>query len=604
MVRVRAGLPAQLIILLLLSSSLAGCTSSPDLTSGCTYEGATNYDESAEADDGSCVFEVPPELAPGCTYEGASNFNEGAEVDDGSCNFPQPPEQTTGCIYSNALNFDENATLDDGSCEFKPYIIFGCNDTEAINFDTNTTYDNGTCKYNTKHVLMVLIDGWRPDSIAAGHTPTIDSMIPDSAWSLAMRTEDTAISGSGHSSFLTGVHRDKHQVHSNNFDNHNYADYPYFFRHIRDSSPDLHRAAYHYWPTMADAALDESVCSDCGDYIQDYDQNIVDRLVNDMATKDLNAVTLVLDIMDGRGHSYGFNSSHPQYLAGMNQTDIWLGEVMDAIQVRENFENEDWMVILSSDHAGTDGGHGHNIPEHRNVPLIIWGAESPGEIWPPPDAVDIVPTALRHLGIEIDSTWGLDGRALGIAPTAQPVAALDTNLVFNGDGELERGMTPGYDASVPGWVDNGSMTTWIYNIPTYLQQTDPGPNERGGNYFGGGSSDSSMHQNIDLSGISAEVATGGLTFSLTAYLGGYADQNDRMELLIEFFDANGSSLLSGGIGPIYAEDRDNTTGIFLYGEIGAVPDDSAWVKLTLNAYLEYGYNDAYADNISLVISPE
>ena len=595
----------QLVAIILLSAPLSGCATTETVAKepiGCTYQDALNFNESAALDDGSCQFPQPPQETPGCTYEGALNFNGSASVDDGSCQFPQPPEEKPGCIYSNALNFDENATEDDGSCVFRPYIVFGCDDPEALNFTSNTTYNDGSCEYLTRHVLMVLVDGWRPDSIAAGHTPTIDSMLPESAYSMAARVEDTTISGSGHSSFLTGVHRDKHNVNGNNFDDHNYEQYPYWFRLLRDSVPDTHRSAYHNWPSMSDAALDESVCSGCGDYFQGYDQTIVDRLVADLATKQMNAATLVLDIMDAYGHSTGFNASNPDYLSGMNQTDIWLGEAMDAIQSRLNYHNEEWMVIISSDHAGTGYGHGYNIPEHRDVPLIIWGAEFTGEIWPSPDAVDAVPTALRHLGVEIDTAWGLDGRALGIEATAKPVAELGVNLVFNGDGEYERGMTPGYDASIPGWVDNSTMTTWIYNVPTYLQSTDPGTEDRGSNYFGGGSGESSMYQEIDLSGISEEIGWGNLTYMLSAFLGGYSDQDDRMEVVVEFFDSNGGLLLYEEIGPVYATDRNGVTGIYLREAVGQVPEDSLWARVTLNAYHDTGYNDAYADVVSLVIS--
>jgi hypothetical protein len=260
------------------------------------------------------------------------------------------------------------------------------------------------------------------------------------------------------------------------------------------------------------------------------------------------------------------------------------------------------MVIISTDHAGSGYGHGYNIPEHREVPLIIWGAESLGTIWPAPDAVDIVPTALHHMGVEARSEWDLDGRAVGIGPTAPPASALGVNLVFNGDGEFERGMTPGFDASVPGWVDNGTMTTWIYDVPDYLQKTDPGPADGGSNYFGGGSGDTTMYQEISLSAIQTDIASGNLTYNLSAFLGGYSSQDDRMEIIIEFFDSSGNLLLSGGIGPVYAADRNYTTGIHLHGVIGQVPADSAWARVTLNAYLESGYNDAYADNVSLILS--
>jgi hypothetical protein len=89
-----------------------------------------------------------------------------------------------------------------------------------------------------------------------------------------------------------------------------------------------------------------------------------------------------------------------------------------------------------------------------------------------------------------------------------------------------------------------------------------------------------------------------------AFLGGYSSQNDRMEVLVEFFDSTGNLLLSGGIGPVYAADRNSTTGIFLREEIGEVPPSSAYVRVTLNAYLSYGYNDAYADNVSLILSTQ
>ncbi len=566
-----------LVVLLLLSGSLTGCTSSPDDT----------------------------ETASGCTYPDALNFNESAVTDDGSCEYPEPPEETPGCTYEGATNYDEAATVDDGSCEYPPDPIPGCTDTSALNFNATADTNDGSCRHIQPHVMMVLLDGWRPDVIAAAHTPTIDMMMQDSAYSMEARVDDTTISGSGHSSFLTGVHRDKHNVHGNSFGDANYQEYPYWFNLLKYERPEMHTAAYHNWLPMANTALDFSVCGYCVDmYVTGSDNSIATQLATDLANQQMDAVTIVIDAPDAAGHGYGFHPSIPQYVAAMNQSDAWLGMIMDAIFARTNYAEEDWMVIISSDHAGSGYGHGYNIPEHREVPLIIWGTDSPGPIWPAPNLVDIVPTALHHMGVEVSPEWGLDGRAIGLEPTGPPDAELGVNLVFNGDGELERGMTPGFDASVPGWVDNGTMTTWIYDVPDYLQKTDPGPADGGSNYFGGGSGDSTMHQEIALAGIAEEIGWGNLTYSLTAYIGGYLSQNDCMEVLVEFFDASGNLLLSEGIGPVYAADRNYTTGIHLHGVVGQVPEDSAWARVTLNAYLEYGYNDAYADDVSLIISTQ
>ena len=70
---------------------------------GCTNPGASNYNQLANVDDGSCLFSTSsggggPQpgggggggnpLAPGCTDPLALNYNPLAQVDDGSCVYP------------------------------------------------------------------------------------------------------------------------------------------------------------------------------------------------------------------------------------------------------------------------------------------------------------------------------------------------------------------------------------------------------------------------------------------------------------------------------------------------------------------------------------
>ena len=77
---------------------------------------ATNYDENATVDNGSCEYPPPP--VPGCMNATATNYDENATVDDGSCVYPPPP--LSGCMNATATNYDENATVDDGSCVYPP----------------------------------------------------------------------------------------------------------------------------------------------------------------------------------------------------------------------------------------------------------------------------------------------------------------------------------------------------------------------------------------------------------------------------------------------------------------------------------------------------
>jgi len=60
------------------SSSSNGWFRQTSIECGCTYEWADNYNPSANAEDGSCLF-------PGCTYNWADNYSPFATVNDGSC---------------------------------------------------------------------------------------------------------------------------------------------------------------------------------------------------------------------------------------------------------------------------------------------------------------------------------------------------------------------------------------------------------------------------------------------------------------------------------------------------------------------------------------
>ena len=81
--------------------------SSCPLLGGCTDLNASNYDEAAQTDDGSCEF-------LGCTDYLFVEYNPYALTDDGSCSVLV----VLGCIYDSADNYDVSANVDDDSCIF------------------------------------------------------------------------------------------------------------------------------------------------------------------------------------------------------------------------------------------------------------------------------------------------------------------------------------------------------------------------------------------------------------------------------------------------------------------------------------------------------
>lgn len=107
-----------------------------DPTFGCTDPGASNYNDTADYDDGSCVYPVS-----GCTDPTATNYNPLATIDDGSCIYC-----IYGCMNPSFLEFDPTATCpDDTQCITA--CIYGCTDPGASNYNSLATCDDGSCDY-------------------------------------------------------------------------------------------------------------------------------------------------------------------------------------------------------------------------------------------------------------------------------------------------------------------------------------------------------------------------------------------------------------------------------------------------------------------------
>jgi hypothetical protein len=180
------------------------------------------------------------------------------------------------------------------------------------------------------------------------------------------------------------------------------------------------------------------------------------------------------------------------------------------------------------------------------------------------------------------------------------------NLIVNGDAEAGVGSTDGTTISAPGWMSTGEATAIVYGSPNgYPAATDPGPPDRGINFFSGGQNDetSSLSQAVDVGKYGASIDGGGIEYKLDGWLGGYIDQNDNATLIVTFQDAKGASLGTASVGPVTAADRNSLTGLLLRSTTGMVPKGTRTVQVLVSMVRTDGtYNDAYADDLSLVFA--
>src|SRR6476661_1897848 len=130
----------------------------------------------------------------------------------------------------------------------------------------------------------------------------------------------------------------------------------------------------------------------------------------------------------------------------------------------------------------------------------------------------------------------LVGLALAVALAAAAPAATGPDLLRNGDAEDGPGATDSTTVEpVPGWTTTGKFNVVQYGTPGFPDSPSGGAS----NFFAGGpgSAESTATQVVDVSGQAAAIDDNTVTATLSALLGGFADQDDQATVEAHFLGA-------------------------------------------------------------------
>lgn len=68
---------------------------------------------------------------------------------------------------------------------------------------------------------------------------------------------------------------------------------------------------------------------------------------------------------DHAGHNSGFGNTNEEYIAACKEMDSWGYDIIKTIEARSTYAQEDWLIIIGTDHGGTEYGHGGQSPMER-----------------------------------------------------------------------------------------------------------------------------------------------------------------------------------------------------------------------------------------------
>ncbi|MCA9514291.1 MAG: alkaline phosphatase family protein, partial [Myxococcales bacterium] len=280
----------------------------------------------------------------------------------------------------------------------------------------------GPAAYARRRVLVVGLDGLRPDVLELVSTPNLDRLAAEGAVSWDARAASVTLSGPGWTTLLTGVEADKHGVYNNAIKPQSDG-WPTLFARLREARPDARTASFVAWKPLYDVLLDPHEVDDR--VYHSVDRVVVRAAVKELATEDPILTFIHLDGVDKAGHKHGFDPRLRAYKAAVEVIDAQLGELLAAIGKRPNLAREEWLVIVTTDHGGTGKRHGENLPTDRRIFFIAHGPTVvPGPIEGTPSLLDVAPTVFAHLGVTPKASWKLEGDVVAVAPDkAVPTSA-------------------------------------------------------------------------------------------------------------------------------------------------------------------------------------
>jgi len=341
-----------------------------------------------------------------------------------------------------------------------------------------------------KKVLIIGIDGVRTDAFQQANTPNIDALIAGGFYTYESWHEGITVSGPSWSTIMTGVEYPKHGVTSNSYSGSQYNTYPYFPTRAKSCLPNLYAVQIVQWAPMSDNVYNDGwnqkikVCDGCG-------ANSVSSAQTQLANPNLDVLFVYFDECDLTGHSTGFSTLNPAYISAIQVVDAHIGSIMTALHNRPNYNAEDWIVLITTDHGGTGTGHGGNSNNERKIWWVgsgnnpiskqLTGVVDPGSYaignrnatvaLNNPSQADIAVTALDHLfrGTAcnpLNPAWNLDGQTWLDSLHQQPFVTGVNNVIKN-DFNYKFFPNPSTDL-VTLWFENESNEPVNYTITDML----------------------------------------------------------------------------------------------------------------------------------------
>ena len=249
-----------------------------------------------------------------------------------------------------------------------------------------------------ERVILVLVDGMRPDGLMGCGHPFAEKLREIAAYSLTARTVMPSVTLPCHMSLFHSVDPDRHGIVTNTY-----------IPQVRPIEGLIDRldnagkkcAMFFTWEELRDLSRPDHLHTAV--LMNQHKRHGTDNLITEAAIRYINDeqpdfLFLYLGETDELGgHDNGWMSE--EYLKVVNNAVGCVEQLYEAIP-------KDYTVILTADHGGHGRAHGADIPEDMTIPIVCVGPRfEKGAEYPGGSIKDIAPTVAKLLEVAPAKEW-------------------------------------------------------------------------------------------------------------------------------------------------------------------------------------------------------
>jgi len=223
-----------------------------------------------------------------------------------------------------------------------------------------------------KRVLIISIDGGRPDVLLRANTPNLRELLAAGSFTFWARTTEMANTLPSHTSMITGVTPQKHGINFNKDvpeEELRYPNYPTIFELAKKKGYSTALAAgkskfialcrpktvdYPLMPSAKASFTDAEVATKASEGLREHQPQVM--LVHFAGG-------------DKAGHAIGWGSE-PQ-IEALEEIDKGVGKVIGTLKELNLYETT--LIIVTADHGGAARSHGQGDVRARHIPWIAVG---------------------------------------------------------------------------------------------------------------------------------------------------------------------------------------------------------------------------------------